>query len=564
MARESTSDMPKSENALDNQESIKGVQVVSKKGQSIVDTEVFAITMCCIVFCNIIFIGLETEYGHTSELFGAVNNGFLLAYIVELMMRMLTHGLAAMKDVYVVLDIVLITLSFAEKIIAANGMARSLPAFRLMRVSRLVRQSKTFRESKELRAIAMSSQRMVRTLVWVLVFFFLILWIMATVAHMAIGKSARWNGTLDPDQEWEPFEALDINEYFGTVFKSYMTLLQVVTLSNWSPHVARPIIRVYPVTFVFFVLFLFITTYGLMVSIVSNLVQDSMTASKVNAMCILERKREERKKVGVQARDILSEVDADGSGALDVEEIQYALEVSDLEEILRNLGVPVTDAESIVRLLDYTGSGTVSYEELVDGIVKMDEDITKRDYAMMGFWVKNLLERTKFLEERLEILCQEISFIRKRLGGSFQALNHMIRNAKDTQMRQIAIHTLRTSGPPLPPVLEKVVVKKQGLAMRSDKEELVAFAGRLLGGPPRGKRAGSPDVHQEPPARITLFNNTMQPAPPRMAVAQRRAARNERAWADKYEVDRSVIGLADPQSENMKSLKAKIKIERGI
>jgi len=558
-------DMPKSENALDNQGGISGVQHAgSKKNLSIVDTEFFAITMSCVTMTNVLFIGLETEFGHTSEVFAAINNGFLLAYIVELNMRMLTHGLASMKDVYVVLDIVLVFLAFAEKILVANGMARSLPAFRLMRVSRLVRQSKTFRESKELRAIAMSSARMLRTLVWVLVFFFLILWIMATVAHMAIGKSAKWNGTLDPHKDWEPFEALDINEYFGTVFKSYMTLLQVVTLSNWSPHVARPIIRVYPVTFVFFVMFLFITTYGLMVSIVSNLVQDAMTASKVNEMCILERKREERKKVGVQARDILSEVDADGSGALDVEEIQYALEVSDLDEILRSMGVPVTDAESIVRLLDYTGSGTVSYEELVDGIVKMDEDITKRDYAMMGFWVKNLLERTRFLEERLERLCGAISFIRKRLEGAFAALNHMIRNAKDTQMRQKAIKSLRTSGPPIAPILDKTVAKAKGLHMPSDKDELVAFAGRLLGGPPKRKRAGSPDVHEEPPARLTLFNNTMQPAPPRMAVAQRRAARAEVAWADKYQVDRSVIGLADPQSSTLRTLKAAITIERGI
>jgi len=557
MARASTVDLPrdmqdKKQEGEDREHQIRGVSIHQVTQISLVDSDLFASVMGGIVMINVVFIGFETEFGHRSEIFGAINNGFLLAYVIELMMRLLTHGLKALRDVFTIMDVVLVFLSFIDRIMASSGMGRALPTFRTFRLSRLLRNSRMFRESRELRAIAVSTQRLLKTLVWVMLFLFFALWIMATFAHMVIGRSAEWNETLDPAKTFDPFVALDIQQYFGTVCKSFVTLLQFVTLSQWAPHVARPVSKVYPITFAFFVMFLFVTTYSLLIAIVSNLVQDSMAASKQNAAAIKDRQRNERRKCGVKARDLLAEVDADGSGQLDEDEIRYALEVTDLADILRDLGVPVSDAPSLVRLLDYSGDGQVSYDELVEGIVKMDEDITKRDYAMMGFWVKNLLNRCIHLEERLGRLCDNVSFIRKRLAGSFDSLNHMIRTSKDTQLRQRSIKILRTSGPALPPSLEKKIIVKPTLGRRDPKDELVTFTSRFLGEPPKPKRAGSPGLEEN--RQIALFHNTMQEAPPHMDIALRRAKRAEMAWADKYAISKD-LGIGNPESQHLRVLK---------
>merc|ERR1719272_1748779 len=143
---------------------------------------------------------------------------------------------------------------------------------------------------------------------------FSVLWVGATFAHLVVGSSAEWNETLDPSKEFPPFTPLDIQEYFGSVWKSFITLLQVVTLSQWAPHVARRIIKVYPATFAFFVGFVWVTSYALLVAILSNLVQDSMAATLENSAAIRQKVREERKQVGLRVRDILADVDADGSG----------------------------------------------------------------------------------------------------------------------------------------------------------------------------------------------------------------------------------------------------------
>lgn len=530
----------------------------------LVDTEIFAIAMSIVVVCNVIGIGFETEFGHTTQLFGAVNNGFLLCYIVELMMRMLTHGLKAFKDTYTCMDLILVFLAFLERIMSSGALARALPTFRLLRTVRLLRRTDYFRHSRELNAISHAGVKMIRSLFWVTGLLFMVLWTLGTFAHMVIGHSAEWNLSMDPSKEFPPFVPFDIQQYFGSVSKSFFTLLQVVTLAQWAPHVARPIVKVYPITFLFFIFTLFVTTYGILISIVANLVQDSMAASKETAKLIKAKETDDRRKTGLQAREILAEVDLDGSGELDVDEIAYALEVTDLDRILRDLGVPVNDAESLVRLLDYNGNGLVSYDELVEGVVRMDEEITKRDYAMMGFWVKNLLERTRHLEERLTKICEEISYIRSRLARSFASLNHMIMTSKDSQLRQRSIHILRTSGPALPPTLDKTVIVKPTLAGRDAKVELQAFTSRFLGRPPKPKRSGSPGLESEPPRQVALFNNTLQDAPPPYEVGLRRARRRDEAWADRYAIstdfrdpaDQGRLGrLKNPENPNLRALK---------
>lgn len=268
-----------------------------------------------------------------------------------------------------------------------------------------------------------------------------------------------------------------------------------------------------------------------------------------------QKEKEDRTKVGMRVRDILADVDADGSGELDESELAWALKVTNLADILLEMGVPVTDAHGLVCLLDYNGNGLVSYDELVGGIVKMDDHVTTRDLTMLGFWVKNLLNRTNHLEERLGKLCDQMSFIRNRLNGTFGSLNHMIRTAKDTQMRQRAIRLMKTSGPALPPSLERKQIETRMVPKTEPSKMLEGFAGRWLGEVPKPKRAGSPGLEDN--RSISLFRNTMQPAPPRLKVGRHQAQQAEVRWADRY-----AIGMdfrASPENPNLKALKRELR-----
>jgi voltage-gated sodium channel len=91
-------------------------------------------------------------------------------------------------------------------------------------------------------------------------------------------------------------------EWFGTLGESFYTLFQVMTLESWSMGVVRPIMEVHPYAWVFFVLFILISTFTML-----NL----FIAVVVNAMhAEHQREVEQARAEGDAGRDLLREVAA--------------------------------------------------------------------------------------------------------------------------------------------------------------------------------------------------------------------------------------------------------------
>jgi voltage-gated sodium channel len=54
------------------------------------------------------------------------------------------------------------------------------------------------------------------------------------------------------------------DEWFGTIGKSLYTLFQVMTLESWSMGIARPVMDVFPLAWIFFVPFILIATFTML------------------------------------------------------------------------------------------------------------------------------------------------------------------------------------------------------------------------------------------------------------------------------------------------------------
>ena len=91
-------------------------------------------------------------------------------------------------------------------------------------------------------------------------------------------------------------------QWFDTLGESFYTLFQVMTLESWSMGVVRPIMEVHPYAWVFFVLFILISTFTML-----NL----FIAVVVNAMhAEHQREVEQARAEGDAGRDLLREVAA--------------------------------------------------------------------------------------------------------------------------------------------------------------------------------------------------------------------------------------------------------------
>ncbi|CAL1130814.1 unnamed protein product [Cladocopium goreaui] len=449
----------------------------------LVDTTVFIFGMGFVVLVNAVLIGIEVDWGRNSPVFFmAANLFFLILYLAELCFRFVTFGSGVFHDWLTVLDMILVVLVFIEQFAFPGSFARSLPAFRLIRLLRLLRTLRSLKSSPQLMAFVSNAMRIMKTLGWVTLCLFLLLWAVSAVMRNVIGRSAEWNDTYDPWQEYDPFEAFNNREYFGSVTKSFFTLLQVVTTAQWANNIARPIAFEYPMTVAFWGLFLLVTTFGLIVCVVANIVQDAIETSRVLEASTKEVERENRQNAGRRARTLLRMIDEDGDGELDFDELDAALKQKEFVQTLYSFEVPVMDAESLLRLFDKKVSGTLSFDALVNGLVGMLDDVEDKDWILLSIWSEGLHLRADTVELQCEQLLQQVVKLRKLLQHMESALKQFLVSREKTWMYYRAMAYVRSAPPPVPAsVLEVLNIQVKEEIPEDEGDAFIAFARRYIG-----------------------------------------------------------------------------------
>jgi len=425
-----------------------------------VDHAWFNLLVGAVVMANAVTIGLEIDYGKQNEsLYETINSVFLLVYIIELCLRLLVHGVWIFTDPMIVFDFALVVTAVIERALEGGLDNPAMPTFRLMRLFRLAKTWKVLRERVEVMVMLRMLKKVTIVVAWVVVILFFLLLSCATFTYKSIGQSAEWNDIMNSDgdsvllEAGGPYDRFDNFEYFGSIERSFFTLFQVITLSQWASKIARPVLAVYPSIVIFFAALFFVTSYGLFLCILGGVVQDSLAQSRDSQRAKEEINDEERSEIGQRALKMLAMVDANGSGKLDESELHAALQApnSGLKELLEELGVPVLDAASLIAMMDTNGDKRVNYSEIVEGALRMGDPIDNRHYILVSLRLENLTVRTKALEGRLEKLTSSIAVIRSTCAEGFAAVEHTVSTADATQLRQRALQKIRTSKPPAAP-----------------------------------------------------------------------------------------------------------------
>mmetsp|Transcript_43970 Transcript_43970/g.104066 ORF Transcript_43970/g.104066 Transcript_43970/m.104066 type:complete len:664 (+) Transcript_43970:118-2109(+) len=445
-----------------------------------VDHTWFNILVGIVVLANAVTIGLEIDYGKQNEsLYSTINSVFLLVYIVELCLRVLVHGLWIFTDPMILFDLALVVTAVIERALEGGLDNPAMPTFRLMRIFRLAKTWKVLKHRRDLSTMFRMLRRVAVTLTWVVFLLFFFLWSCATFAYRGIGQSDAWNDALDPEREDpRPFDTFNNFEYFGSVERSFFSLFQLMTLSQWAGAIARPIFNVYPASAIFLVTFFFLTSYGLLICILAVIVQDSLASNRDGERRIdSEINTEERDDIGRRALQMLAMADANGSGKLDVHELDSALQSpqSGLRELLQELGVPILDAASLIAMMDTNGDKRVNYTEIVEGALRMGDPIDHSDYILVSLRLENLTVRTRKLEARLQKLTSSIGVIRSTCAEGFAAVEHTVNTADATKLRQRALQNIRSAKPPdAPPSTART--KSKALTRLANAAPLLAKA----------------------------------------------------------------------------------------
>lgn len=194
-----------------------------------------------LILVNAVTLGLETSdnlraaYG---PLLRALDNAILSIFVLELLLKLVAYRQHFFRAGWNWFDLIIIGVS----LIPATGALSVLRALRVFRVLRLLSVVPSMR--RVISALFKAIPGMASIMSVLLVIYY----VAAVLATHTFGHS-----------QDETLEAL-----FGTVGASMFTLFQLMTLEGWRTDVADPTIAVYPWAWIFFVVFIIVTSFAVL------------------------------------------------------------------------------------------------------------------------------------------------------------------------------------------------------------------------------------------------------------------------------------------------------------
>ena len=210
-----------------------------------------------------------------------MDHAILWIFIAEIVLLMAARGWNFFKDPWCIFDFLVVAIA----LVPATGSLSVLRALRVLRILRLVNKIDSMR-------------RVVSALLGSLPGLGSVFGLVLIVFYVAGVIATNMYATEFPDR-------------FGSLGISFYTLFQVMTLEGWSEEIVRPIMAIYPTAWVFFLIFIFISTF-IVVNLFVAVIVDSINTIKNDE----DKKSEES--------DVLSKIEA------------LHAEITELKELIKN------------------------------------------------------------------------------------------------------------------------------------------------------------------------------------------------------------------------------------
>ena len=187
-----------------------------------------------LIVINAVILGLETSpamMNVAGTALIAANKAILGVFVVEILLKLIAFGPRFFRSGWNLFDFFIVAIA----LVPAAGPFEILRALRILRVLRLLSQI------PKLRAIIEALLRAMPGIGWTALLLVLVFYIFAVMGTMLFRE--------------------EFPEYWGNLGLSLFSLFQIMTLESWSTGVARPMMEVYPLIWVYFVPFILISSF---------------------------------------------------------------------------------------------------------------------------------------------------------------------------------------------------------------------------------------------------------------------------------------------------------------
>ena len=282
---------------MDKQEKTK------RKLKDFVDGKVdtpYEIFMLFVITVNTVSLGLETSSNITEDfrnILFMIDQICLWIFVIELIFKLIAYNKEFFGEkridedhldengemkVYFhwnkwnISDLIIVLISFVASlpyftVFRVFRVFRSFKVIKAVRSFRAVKSFKIVNEFEDLRSTFKGLIRAIPGILWTFAFLAVFAYVYAII------------GTNIFSEEWP--------DYFGTLGTSLLTLCQITTFDSWFSGVARPIIKTYPLAWIYFISYVFIAA-SIIMNVIVGIIVDSMGEER-------DRKKENEKKKGI-------------------------------------------------------------------------------------------------------------------------------------------------------------------------------------------------------------------------------------------------------------------------
>mmetsp|Transcript_29818 Transcript_29818/g.88558 ORF Transcript_29818/g.88558 Transcript_29818/m.88558 type:complete len:495 (-) Transcript_29818:7-1491(-) len=355
------------------------------------DTVMVALIM--LNLCLVVYEADQRAKGQSHSWIDAANWVFLVMFVTELLCGIGSAGWEYFRHTMNWINIVITGTDVFCNILDLLdwGDPPAVAILRVMRAARLVRVINTSPVLRELWLMLHGMGSAVKAMIWACVLIVIILLIWSVISVEVLRPLAEnMEGCIACETAFE-----------SVISAAFMWFSLIFAGEGWVDF-AVPLMKMEPFCIPVFVVAYVSINLGLVNLILSVIVDRAAEARLEDAKSTLATKKATREQGKKSLLRICKSMDADGSGELELKEIQDGYKTNaEFNDTLMLMDIRYSDLATVFRMLDKDKSGACTYTEFVEHLYRMQ---SSEAHTMMSFIKHFIKEMQQIVDETGELM----------------------------------------------------------------------------------------------------------------------------------------------------------------
>jgi len=387
----------------------------------------FSVASASLIILSTLLIGIETQVlsslsdkGPGSEqllhTLSATNYALTFMFAVEVATRMYVLRLVFFlkERIWNFFDIIILLLALAEvaleivvrafaggdrTLFDSGGLARMLRLFRLTRLLRLVR---TFRSLKPLRMLVHSIIFAGRSVIWALVLLLMIMYAFGVILTQAVAEHTEGGTRIDDE---------DLVWYYGDLYRSMLSLWMAVSGGiNWKD-LSAPLEATGNAHVMLFLLYIAFVYFFVLNVVTGVFCQNAIEGAQQDLDLSIEAHLREKQVYVDHLRLLFEEMNEEDGATIDgltASALHMQLDRPKVQSWFKALDIDAKKTWKLFKILDASGSGTVSLDAFVEGCLQLKGSASRVDVESLKWEIRSASSRAEHAADRIATLLENI------------------------------------------------------------------------------------------------------------------------------------------------------------